>query len=149
MRLSEHFTLAELTRSQWAARRGVDNTPPPEVLEALRDTAGRMEQVRTLLGAPVTVSSGYRSPRVNAAVGGARASAHLTGRAVDFTCPAYGTPLEVCRAIEASDLAFDRLIHEFGAWTHLSFDPRARRQLLPVDRPPGARRSRTRPGLHR
>ncbi len=132
-RLSPHFTLPELTVSQWAARRNISNAPPPSVLANLRRTAAGMEQVRELLGGkPILVSSGYRAPRVNAAIGGARSSAHVQGWAVDFTCPGFGSDYEVCRAIAASDVAFDQLIHEYppDGWVHISFDPRARRQLL-------------------
>lgn len=125
--LSEHFSLEELTVSQ---HRLIDNDPPPEVITALADTARRMEDVRRRLGDRViVVSSGYRCPALNRAVGGAAASAHLTGRAVDFNCRRFGTPRDVCRALAASDLPFDQLIEE-GGWTHLSFAPRLRRQVL-------------------
>lgn len=131
--LSEHFTAAELCVSQWAARRGVSNAPPPDVLANLRRTAATMEHVRAVLnGKPLLVSSGYRSPRVNAAIGGARNSAHLRGLAVDFTCPGFGSHLAVCRAIEAGDIAYDQLIHEYppNGWVHIDFDLPARRQEL-------------------
>ncbi|MFN3522239.1 MAG: D-Ala-D-Ala carboxypeptidase family metallohydrolase [Phenylobacterium sp.] len=128
-RLSPHFSLEELTASQTAARKGIDNTPPPAVIEALRKTAAQLEAVRELLGGRViTVSSGYRSPRLNRAVGGTRASAHLKGRAVDFNCYGFGSPLAVCRAIASSEIPFDQLIEE-GTWVHLSFDERLRRQV--------------------
>lgn len=118
------------------SHREIDNQPPPEVVATLRTTAARMEQVRRLLGGRViTVSSGYRCPELNRAVGGARTSAHLTGHAVDFNCYGFGTPLEVCRALTGSDLAFDQVIEE-GAWVHISFDPRMRRQVL-TKRPGG------------
>ena len=148
MRLSEHFTLAEMTVSQAAARRGISNLPPPEIIERLRRTAGEMERVRELLGGKViSVSSGYRSPAVNALVGGARNSGHLHGFAVDFNCWSFGSPYKVCKAIEASAIKYDQLIHEFGDWIHVSFDPSMRQQELTVDRPAGSRRSRTRPGI--
>ncbi len=126
--LSPHFTLEELVASQTAARKGIDNTPPPAVVERLRDTALRMEHVRALVG-PISVSSGYRCPRLNRAIGGAKASAHLTGYAVDFNAWRFGSPLAVCRAIVASDIAFDQIIEE-GTWVHLSFAPPLRRQVL-------------------
>ena len=132
-KLTAHFALEELACTQ---HRDIDNTPPPEVVATLRGTAARMEAVRRLLGDRViTVSSGYRCPALNRAVGGARTSAHLTGLAVDFNCYGYGRPQEVCRAIARSDLAFDQLIEE-GGWVHLSFDPRMRRQVL-TKRPGG------------
>lgn len=132
--LSEHFSLAELTVSENARRLGLDNTPPPDVLERLTITAGRMEIVRTVLGGrPILISSAYRSPAVNSAAAGAKTSAHLSGRAGDFTCPGFGTPLAVAKAIAASGLAFDQLIHEHGRWVHISFDPARRMQLLTID----------------
>jgi len=126
-RLTAHFALEELACTQ---HREIDNTPPPEVVGTLRTTAARMEEIRRLLGDRViTVSSGYRCPALNRAVGGARTSAHLTGHAVDFNCYAYGAPRDVCGAIAASNVGFDQLIEE-GAWIHISFDPRMRRQVL-------------------
>ena len=126
-RLTAHFALEELACTQ---HREFDNTPPPDVVATLRTTAAGMEEIRRLLGNRViTVSSGYRSRALNRAVGGARTSAHLTGHAVDFNCYGFGRPIEVCRAIAESDLAFDQLIEE-GGWVHISFDPRMRRQVL-------------------
>lgn len=131
--LTAHFALEELVATQ---HRRIDNRPPPDVVATLRATAARMEEVRTQLGDRViTVSSGYRSPALNRAVGGARRSAHLTGHAVDFNCYGFGKPKAVCRVLAASSLAFDQLIEE-GTWVHLSFDPRMRRQVL-TKRPGG------------
>lgn len=126
-KLSEHFALEELSATQ---HREIDNRPPARVVETLKATASRMEDVRRLLGDRViTVSSGYRSPALNRAVGGARRSAHLSGHAVDFNCYGFGGPKIVCRALAESDLAFDQLIEE-GRWVHISFEPRLRRQVL-------------------
>jgi len=126
-RLTAHFALEELACTQ---HRDIDNRPPPEVVTALRTTAARMEEVRRLLGDRVlSVSSGYRCPELNQAVGGVRTSAHLAGHAVDFNCYGFGNPAAVCRAIAESRLGFDQLIEE-GSWCHVSFDPRMRRQVL-------------------
>jgi hypothetical protein len=126
-RLTAHFALEELACTQ---HREFDNTPPPEVVATLRNTAAQMEAVRRLLGdRPISVSSGYRCRALNRAVGGVRTSAHLSGHAVDFNCYGFGDPLAVCRAVAASDLPFDQLIEE-GSWVHISFDPRMRRQVL-------------------
>jgi hypothetical protein len=84
----------------------------------------------------ITVSSGYRCPALNKAVGGAKSSAHVSGHAVDFNCFSFGTPLEICRALAASDLKWDQMIEE-GTWVHLSWDPRLRQQIL-TKRPGGA-----------
>jgi zinc D-Ala-D-Ala carboxypeptidase len=143
MQLSEHFTLEEFTLSQSAVRAGIDNTPTPEVLAILKTvTAPGMERVRELLGAPISISSGYRSPALNAKVGGAATSAHVKGYAVDFNCHAFGAPLAVAQDLAECALGFDQLIHEFGTWVHISFEPRPmRRQLLTIDH------QGTRPGL--
>lgn len=136
MQLSPNFSLAEMIRSDTAARRGLDNTPSPAVLAELQRTAELLEKVRTVLGMrPILISSGYRSPAVNAAVGGSATSAHCFGMAADFTCPEFGSPLEVCRELEtyAEMLDFDQLIHEFGAWVHLGRRASPRRQVLTID----------------
>ncbi len=127
--LSPNFTLQEFTLSQTAERLGLDNTPPPEILDHLKSTALRLEAVRDLLKRPIIVSSGYRSPEVNKAVGGVGTSAHTQGWAVDFIAPGYGDPLHICKAIAASLIEFDQIIQE-GTWVHISFAPTMRRQLL-------------------
>jgi zinc D-Ala-D-Ala carboxypeptidase len=124
VKLSEHFTLEEFTHSQTAARRGIPNTPSPDSQEYknLQRTAEIMELVRTILGGkPVLISSGYRNHWVNSAVGGSKNSAHTHGLAADFTCPGFGTPLDICKALEPHmrELGIDQLIHEFDTWVHL------------------------------
>lgn len=137
MKLSEYFSLAELTVSETAARRGIRNTPSAREMENLRATAEMMDIIRVTLGKPVLVTSGYRSPEVNAAIGGSKTSAHCRGLAVDFTCPGFGSPLEVARKISAMGLEFDQIIHEFGAWVHIGFaEPGkpSRGQLLTINK---------------
>jgi zinc D-Ala-D-Ala carboxypeptidase len=130
-RLSPHFTLAELTVSATAARRGLKNVPGPAELDTLAATARRMEEVRRLLGdRPIIVLSGYRSPAVNRAVGGSPSSAHMTGHAVDFICPSYGTPAQIARFLAVNLKNFDQVIDEFDQWVHIGWGPRAREQYL-------------------
>lgn len=119
-KLSEHFTLHEMVLSQTAIRLGIDNTPTPEIVANLRIMAAKLEEIRSLLGeVSILVSSGYRSAAVNKAIGGSKSSAHMEGLAADFTAPGFGTVLQVARRISASDLAYDQLIYEFGAWVHV------------------------------
>lgn len=133
--LSEHFSLEEVVTSQEAARRGIDNTPSPEIIERLKETCQQAEAVRALLNAPMLISSGYRSPELNAAIGGVPDSAHVAGYAIDFICPMVGTPLEVCKKIQGVGVRCDQLINE-GAhgtslgWVHISFAPTYRQQYL-------------------
>lgn len=135
MNLTDHFTLEELTHSQTAARLGLDNEPPPAVVDALTRTAHGLEMVRVLLQAPILVSSGYRSPLVNRAVGGAANSQHILGEAADFTAPGFGDPTEIVRAIMRSTrpIPYDQLIVEFGRWVHISFSRSPRHQALVID----------------
>lgn len=135
--LSEHFTLEEMTRSDSAIRMCIDQTPSPEVLENLKATAQHMELVRMVLGVPIHVNSAYRSNALNKAIGGASNSAHLTGFAVDFTAPAYGTPQAIAKRLsESGSINFDQCIYE-GTWVHISFAPEMRRQVLTAHFAPG------------
>ncbi len=125
MRLTPHFTLAELTASTTAARLGLDNTPPPELLPRLIYTAEMLERIRTTLAAPVIVTSGYRGPEVNRAVGGVSSSDHTQGHAADIVAPAYGTPYQVAKALAplVSVLGIGQLILEGikgKQWVHVS-----------------------------
>lgn len=134
-RLSVHFTLSEATHSQEAARRGIDNVPDDlETLQRIRQAAQQMEIVRSLLGdRPIHVSSWYRCPRLNEAVGSGPTSAHLLGLAVDFISPRFGSPAEIARHLAkhaiGTPLRFDQLICE-GTWVHISFLGLERGQLL-------------------
>ena len=135
MRLSPNFTLAQLTFSETAIARGIDNRPPPPHVLRLRALAARLEEVRSLLGAPLHITSAYRSPALNAAVGGVPASRHALGLAADFTCARFGSPLDVARAIADSAIGFDQLIHEYGRWVHFGLcvaGQTPRRQLLTI-----------------
>lgn len=139
MKLSAHFTLAEATESGKARRLGLDNIPDQYALETMKYTALKMEAVRQLLGNnPINVSSWYRSPAVNKAVGGVPTSQHAKGEAVDFTAPHYGTPLEVCELLAANKelLNFDQLIYE-KTWIHISFKQFGNRGNVLSYRAPG------------
>lgn len=130
MKLSPNFTLEELTFSQTATRLGINNKPSPVVLINLKDTAQRLEEIRELLGAPINISSGYRSPTLNRSIGGSSTSAHCLGFAVDFTARKYGDVKKVYEAIKNSGIKYDQLIEEFGSWVHISFAPSMRQQNL-------------------
>ncbi|RDD63010.1 D-Ala-D-Ala carboxypeptidase family metallohydrolase [Ferruginivarius sediminum] len=139
--LSPNFTLAELVKSRTALSRGIDNTPGPESVTALRALARNVLQpVRERYGVPFSPSSGYRSAELNAAVGGAPDSQHTRGEAADFEVPGIAN-LAVARFIR-DNLDFDQLILEFhrphdphAGWIHCSYTLlRAnRRQVLTFD----------------
>ena len=132
MLLTPNFPLAILVRSETAEQQGIDNTPLPEVLDNLRILAAGLEQVQALLGYPLEISSAYRCPALNAAVGGSTTSQHVQGLAADFVCPDFGPPLEIARAIGDSAIGFDQCILEFGRWVHVSFSPQPRGRVLTI-----------------
>lgn len=144
MKLSANFTLVELTASDTAERRGLDNTPDDTAVRNLAVLCEEiLEPVRAALGRPIIVTSGYRSIMVNRAVGSNDRSQHTKGQAADFKVHGVA-PLDVFVIVEALGLPFDQLIAEFGAWTHVSIaapGSKPRRQLLTIDR------KGSRPGL--
>jgi len=130
MQLSPNFSLNELTFSQQATRLGIKNIPSPNVMGNLNLLADGLEQVRALLGKPINVSSGYRSPTLNRSIGGSPTSHHCLGFAADFTARQFGSPDDVVRKIKASGIKYDQLITEFDQWIHISFHPDMRQQTL-------------------
>lgn len=132
--LSPHFTYLESIHSQTASRLGIDNTPTKDVLANIQSAARSMERVREKLGKnSIIVSSWYRSPALNTRIKGSKTSAHMQGWAIDFTCPGYGTIDKVMRTIIDSGINYDQIINEYdGAWCHISFDPKNRKQKLAI-----------------
>lgn len=144
MQLSQHFSLAELTVSQTADRAGIDNSPDDGVISNLTVLCHGLEMIRALVGLPILISSGYRSPVVNKLVGGSETSQHMKGQAADITCPQYGDPKNLLKAVMAAKLPFDQAILEFyqpatwstppRGWLHVSFVRSApRQQALVID----------------
>ncbi len=134
-----YFTLSELTHSATAVKRGLRNTPDARAkanLDAL--VANVLDPLRRLYGHPIRVNSGYRSPAVNAAVGGVAGSQHCLGEAADITA---GTPSENRRLLglllaHAAEIPFDQLIAERcdsngnPRWLHVSYRTNNRGQFL-------------------
>ena len=133
MNFTPHFTLEEMT---FTNHREFDNTPNVLQINNLQRLAEFLEEVRDLIGKPIIIDSGYRSPEVNQAVGSTSVSQHLRGCAADFRVPGM-TPAEVVEAIHGSDLPFDQLILEL-TWTHISIpntdDVAPRRMALIIDK---------------
>lgn len=125
MQLTEHFTLEELTVTRVKA----PNEPGPVELGNLLRVAAVLEQVRALVGKPISVNSGYRSLGVNKAVGGSINSAHVKGLAADFTAPGI-TNKALALLIRESEIQFDQLIYE-GNWVHIGLsEGKPRRQVM-------------------
>ena len=129
MKLTANFTLNELTQSETALRKGLDNAPTQDVISALQSLATNVLQpVRDHYGRGVKVNSGYRSPEVNASVGGSKTSDHCKGQAADIEIP--GIANAELAAYIRDELQFTQLILEFytpgvpdSGWVHVSYDP--------------------------
>jgi len=135
MKLTEHFSLEELTHTD---HRQYDNTPNDAELENLKRLAEFLEEVKTVLdGKPIMVNSAFRSKQVNDAVGSRDSSQHRIGCAVDFRVPQL-TPDQVVRAVIASGIGYDQIIREFDRWTHISIPNqeggKPRKQSLIIDK---------------
>ena len=129
MKLTPHFYLDEFTSSGYAERHSIKNIPSPQVKQNLQVLASGLEQVRLLLGHPISITSGYRCLELNRAIGGSGKSAHMLGYAADFKCYGFGSPEQITQAIKNSEIVYDQLICE-GAWVHISFEPQYRQQTL-------------------
>ena len=144
MQLSKNFTMTEFTKSQTAERKGIDNTPQGEHLDAARALFENVVQpVRDFFG-PTLINSGYRSPELNEAVGGSSRSQHCKGEAVDIEVPRV--PNAELAEWTRDNLEFDQLILEFytpgipdSGWVHVSYkaDGSNRRSILTASRVDG------------
>lgn len=130
------FTEAVLTHSDTACRENICNDCPPEHLESLSRLSRLLGEVQALLpGHPLKMHSAFRCRQLNERVGGVENSQHTLGQAADFSCPDFGTPLQLARLIESSALEFDQLILEFNRWVHISVSKTgqpARREVLSI-----------------
>jgi|TARA_R110000868_G_scaffold140312_6_gene355832 hypothetical protein len=137
MKVSEHFALAEFTRSESAKRHGVSNEPTPEHLENLKVLCEKvLEPIRVKFG-PINISSGYRSKALNHYIGGSLNSQHCEAKAADIDMDGMGgaSNTEIFNYIKDS-LDFDQMIWEFGDnnkpdWVHVSYNgAKNRKQIL-------------------
>jgi len=133
--MTPHFTLEELTHSDTATARGIDNTLPGELLPSVQGVAEMLERIRAALNVPISISSGYRCPALNKAVGGAKTSDHLAALAADFTAPKFGSPTEVARLLAplVDALGIGQVILEGvrgKQWVHVS----TKRPANPINR---------------
>lgn len=127
--LTKNFSLAEMVKSETALRNDLDNTPGEAEIANLKVLAEKVLQpVRDHYGKGVKVNSGYRSPDVNAKVGGSRTSDHCKGQAADIEIP--GVPNHELAEWIKANLSYTQLILEFytrgipdSGWVHVSYDP--------------------------
>lgn len=129
MNLSKDFTLSELVKSETAIRKGLNNEPSQSVISSLQLLAiNVLQPVRDHYAKSVKVNSGYRSPEVNASVGGSKTSDHCKGLAADIEIS--GIPNAELATYIKDTLQFTQLILEFytsgvpdSGWVHVSYDP--------------------------
>ena len=134
MKLTENLSLNEATKSNTATRLGIDNTPPPAIVERMIETAEKIFQpLRDALG-PIRVSSFYRSPDLNRAIGGSKSSQHCKGEAIDMQGILASNKILFNSACDLED--YDQIIWEFGTleepdWVHVSYSKtHNRKQIL-------------------
>lgn len=128
----KYFSIKELCSSDTARARGIDNTPTIKVELALTNLVDNvLDPLREWYEKPITVNSGYRSPKLNTAVGGSKTSQHMKGEAADITAGSKEENKKLFDYIK-SNLVFDQLIDESNfSWVHVSFKPAGnRRQIL-------------------
>jgi hypothetical protein len=129
MNLTKNFTLSELTKSETALRKGLNNEPTQETISALQLLAVTVLQpIRDHYAKGVKVNSGYRSPEVNASVGGSKTSDHCKGQAADIEIP--GVANKDLAIYIRDNLTYTQLILEGykegvpdSGWVHVSYDP--------------------------
>ena len=141
MKLSGHFSLAELTKSQTATRKGIDNKPTLDHIENLTELCTQvLEPTRRNFGKPMVISSGYRSEELCEAIGSKKTSQHAKGQAVDFEIA--GVPNIKVAYWLVNNVDFDQCILEFynpndpaGGWIHASYNEKGnnRKQILTYD----------------
>lgn len=123
MQLTEHFTLSEFVRSETAENKHIDNTPSQEVVDNLRALCRNiLEPARVAFGAPIYITSGYRCPALNKAVGGKPTSQHLRGEAADLQVRGVKNLRSLYKIID--HLPHDQLLYESNGttkWLHISF----------------------------
>ena len=122
--MTPHFSLEEVTHSDTAKRLGIDNTVPLGLMDNVKRMCEKLEEVRSLFGKPIKITSFYRCPELNKKVGGSKTSAHMNGLACDFTVKGIDVE-DVFSNIKASEITFDQLILESSktsTWIHLGVE---------------------------
>ncbi len=138
MQLSKNLSLAEVTRSETAKRRGVSNMPTEAHIANFKLLAEKVFQpIREHFAVPIHISSGYRSAALNKAIGGASSSQHCTGEAIDIDMDGTSVTNAAIFNYIKDNLEFDQLIWEFGTdtnpdWVHVSYEStgKQRKQIL-------------------
>ena len=137
MKLSDHFSLEELTVSEIGKRFNIDNTPNESVIANLKRLAQLLEEVRLLLNKPIRINSAYRCLELNSKIGSKSNSQHTIGCAADITVNGM-TPDDIVKTVMNSNIKYDQLIREYDSWVHISIPNAegnvARKNTLIIDK---------------
>ncbi|MFP5300053.1 D-Ala-D-Ala carboxypeptidase family metallohydrolase [Cobetia sp. SIMBA_158] len=140
MKFAPNFPKHEFEASQTAARKGLDNELKGEALENASKLSWWLQELRNKINRhhrresesrelPVIITSGYRGPALNEAIGGSKTSQHMKGQAVDIHVPGM-TARELVDFIVKHMTGYDQMIEEFASWTHVSVTPNPRGEVL-------------------
>lgn len=126
--MAKYFTIKEMTSSATAKRLGIDNTPNEEIKGHLEELMALLDKIREAWGSPIVITSGYRCPALNRAVGGSKTSSHMSGYAADMH-PVNGLNKKFLRFVEKflldNNIPWDQVINEYPdkngvpSWVHL------------------------------
>lgn len=121
-KLSEHVTVAEFTQSPTATQRGIDQTMDSTTYQKAVDLCENVfEPIRAHLGRPIKINSGYRSPALNRAVGGAKTSQHLKGEAMDLDLHDRDLFEWIIDNLEIDQAIYEGGNDQQAGWFHISF----------------------------
>jgi zinc D-Ala-D-Ala carboxypeptidase len=134
--LSKSFSLQEATISETAVRNGISNEPDDRQLANMIAAADSLQLLRDYLKEPILITSWLRTAELNELIpGSSKTSSHMDGFAIDCHVSSM-SPMELCkvtkRFLDDKGIPFDQIIYEYGAWMHVSFDPKNRRQTLTI-----------------
>ena len=127
-----YFTIKELSRSSTAEKLGIDNTPTPEIRAKLNTLISVLDKIREQYGKPIFVTSGYRCPMLNKAVGGVNSSQHVKGEAADLVGRNDDDTRKIFETAKAFG-QFDQLLYEKNSkgniWVHISYKASGNRTM--------------------
>jgi zinc D-Ala-D-Ala carboxypeptidase len=128
--ITPHFSIAEFIQSDTAARNHIDNSLPDLLRDNALSTCLLLERIRSVMSKysgrdiSINITSGYRCPELNKAIGSGSGSDHLKARAADFKAPTFGTPYNIAAILApmVDSIGIGQLIYEFDSWIHISIE---------------------------
>lgn len=128
--------MKEFWFSSTAIRQSIDNRPSQQVFANLVQIGAVMDKIRQFVGKPIRITSGYRCPKLNTIIGGAKNSQHVKGQAIDFQVVGYSNKqlFELFKELsKAYIVVFDQLIWQYNSWIHISISDKPRKQCLIIN----------------